>query len=243
MRKPVRLIAALFLLAAPPAMAQETTGFPSLEDMQRMVAQMRERMYAPGAVLPGWNRGGANPDAELRRAGADRFYYRLSKTGGDAVVILTSRSLASFVPEGWRVVDTYGDSSAAAENPVLQFEAMSARYVVGLRAASTRRDDVDCIDGITNAVLYERPDATATAEDDVLPLLFRLSLLATEGQTVCTRYEGNREAGWRGRAFTSDGHALPEFDDADERITIVPAVPIDRLITFRPRPAEGAPAT
>ncbi len=242
MRKPLSLIAALFCLAPPPAAAQETTGFPSVEEMQRMVAQMREQMFTPGAAVPDWNRGGANPDAELRRAGADRFYYRLSKTGGDAVVILTGRPLASFVPEGWRVVDTYGDSSAAPENPVIQFETMSARYVIGLRAGSARRGDVDCIDGIANATLYERPDAPRTAEDDVLPLLFRLSLLATEGQTVCTRYEGNREAGWHGRAFTSDGHALPEFDDAEERITIVPAAPIDRLITFRPRPANGAPA-
>jgi hypothetical protein len=209
--------------------------------MQRMVTQMRERMFAPGAALPGWNRGGANPDAELRRVGADRFYYRLSKTGGDAVVILTARSLTSFVPEGWRVVDTYGDSSTAAENPVIQFEAMSERYVIGLRAGSIRRDDVDCISGITNATLYERPGAARTEDDDILPLLFRLSLLASEGQTVCTRYEGTREAGWRGRAFTSDGHALPELDDGDELITIVPAGPIERLITFRPRPAESRP--
>lgn len=242
MRKPLSLIAALFLLAAPAA-AQETTGFPSLEDMQRMVSQLRERMFAPGAALPGWNRGGANPDAELRRAGADRFYYRLSKPSGDSVVILTARPLTSFVPEGWRVVDTYGDSAAAAENPVLQFEAMSERYVIGLRAASARRGDVDCIDGIANATLYERPGAPTTADDETLPLLFRLFLLAGEGQTVCTRYEGSREAGWRGRAFTSDGRALPELDEAEERITIVPAAPIERLITFRPRPAEGAPAT
>ena len=240
MRKPFSLIAALFLLAAPAA-AQETTGFPSLEDMQRMVTQMRERMFAPGAAVPGWNRGGANPDAELQRAGADRFYYRLRKTGGDSVVILTARPLASFVPQGWRVVDTYGDSSQGAENPVVQFEAMSERYVIGLRAGSVRRDDVDCISGITNATLYERPGATSTDDDEILPLLFRLSLLASEGQTVCTRYEGNREAGWRGRAFTSDGHALPEIDE-DELITIVPAAPIDRLITFVPRPADGAPA-
>lgn len=240
MRKTLAFLAAVFLgtAAASPAGAQETTGFHSVEELQRLVTRMRTELFAPGATVAGWNRGGADPDAELRRAGPDRFYYLLRQTSGEAVAILTDRPLSSFVPEGWRVVDTYGDSSARVRNPVVQFEAMSDRYVIGLRAGSARRGDVDCVDAIANATLYERPGATRRDEDETIPLYFRLILLAGEGQTICTRYEGNRQAGWRGRAFLPDGRSLPQLDDAEERITIVPAGPIDRLVTYRPPPAR-----
>lgn len=237
------LIAATLAAVATPAAAQETTGFPSLDDMRRAVTQMRERMFTPGAAVPDWNRGGANPDADLRRAGPDRFYYRLRRAGGDGVVVLTDRPLASFVPAGWRAVDTYGDSAARVDNPVIQFEPLSARYVIGLRAGSARRGDTDCVDSIANATLYERPDVAAGPDDAEVPLYFRLTLIAGEGQTVCTRYEGDRAAGWRSRAFLPDGHALPQLDDEGERITIVPAAPIDRLIVYRaplPEPLPGA---
>lgn len=242
MRNTLMLIAAALGFAATPVMAQETSGLPSLADMQRLVTQMRGQMFRTGAAVAGWNRGGANPDAELRRAGADRFYYRISKPSGDSVVILTDRPLASFAPAGWRVVDTYGDSASRAANPVVEFQALSDRSVVGLRAGSDRRGDVDCIDGIANAVLYERPEAQRSDEDATLPLLFRLVLLAGEGQTVCTRYEGNRETGWHGNSFTPDGHSLPELDEAAERITIIPAAPVERLVTFHRVPDATAPA-
>lgn len=240
MRTSLTLIAAAFALLAPPAGAQETRGLPSLEDMQRIVTQMREQTYTPGAAVSGWDQGGANPDAVLRAAGVDRFYYLIHRTGGDSVAILTDRAIGSFVPDGWRVVDTYGDSSTRVDNGVVQFEALSSRYVMAVRAGTTRRRDADCIAGLTNATLYERPGATAGDDDDTIPLFFRLGLLAAEGQTVCTRYEGSRAAGWRGRNFTTDGRSLPQLDDEAERITIVPAAPIGRLIVYR-APATPAP--
>ena len=72
----------------------------SVEEMQRVVTQLRERMYAPGDVVAGWNRGGADPDGVLRAAGADRFYYLIHRTGGDSVAILTDRPFASVAPSG-----------------------------------------------------------------------------------------------------------------------------------------------
>jgi hypothetical protein len=242
----LRLLLASLLLIAPSAAsaaAQEVTGFLTLEQMQEAVARMRETMFAPGAAVPDWNRGGANPDSALRAAGADRFYYLLRKTGGDGVAILTERPLASFVPEGWRIVDTYGDSSARVGNAIVQFEAFSERYVIGVRAGSERRGDVDCIEGIANAALYERPGARRGADDDTIPLLFRLGLLAGEGQTICTRYDGDRATGWRGRNFTPDGRRLPQLDDEHEVLTIVPAAPIESLIVYRPPPVRGPSGT
>lgn len=236
-------IAAGLLAAAAPAAAQEVTGFLTLEQMQEAVSRMRETLYAPGDAVPGWNRGGADPDAALRAAGADRFYYQIHGTGGDGVALLADRPFASLVPADWRVVDTYGDSATTIRNPVIQFEALSDRYVVAVRAGTERRGGVDCIDGIANATLYERPGRSASTDDDSVPLFFRLALLAAEGQTVCTRYEGSREAGWQGRSFTPEGRRLSGLDDEFERITIIPAAPIDSLIVYRPPPRQGPNGT
>lgn len=237
------LAAALLATAAPPGAAQEITGFQTVEQMQEMVARMREQLFTPGDAVPGWNRGGADPDAVLRAAGADRFYYLIHGSSGDGVAILADRPFASVVPDGWRVVDTYGDSSTAVDNPVIQFEPLSDRYVMAVRAGAERRNGVDCMSGITNATLYERPGATERPDDAQIPLFFRLALIASEGQTVCTRYDGDRAKGWRGRNFTADGRRLAGLDDDFERITIVPAAPIDRLVVYRAPPAQGPNGT
>ena len=113
MRNALALIAAGLLAAASPQVAaQEVTGFLTLEQMQEAVSRMREQLFTPSDAVPDWNRGGADPDAVLRAAGPDRFYYLIHGTGGDAVAILLDRPLASVAPADWRVVDTYGDSSA-----------------------------------------------------------------------------------------------------------------------------------
>lgn len=233
MRNIFMLIAAALL--APPAVAsaQESHGEWDMDvtQLRAMVERMRGEMYRPGERVAGWDRGGANPDADLRAAGADGHYFRVRRSGGDAIVILTARPLASFAPAGWRVADTYGEAAAPIDNPFVQFEAMSPRYVIGMRGNSERRGDADCVGGIVSATLYERSDVPATAADAQIPLLFRLLLLAAEGQTICTRYDGNRSDGWRGIAFLPDGRSLPALNEGDDHIEIVPAAPIERLVT------------
>lgn len=234
MRNMFMLIAAALLLAPPAvAPAQESQGEWDMDvaQLRATVERMRSEMYRPGERVAGWNRGGANPDADLRAAGADSHYFRVRRSGGDAIVILTARPLASFAPAGWRVADTYGEAGAPAGNPFVQFEAMSPRYVIGMRGDSERRGDTDCVGGVVNATLYERSDVPATSADAQIPLFFRLMLLASEDQLVCTRYEGNARDGWRGISFLPDGRTLPVLNEGDDHIEIVPAAPIERLVT------------
>lgn len=229
------VLAALFAAAplAAPAQDVERATPPSVADLRAIVERMRTETYEPGERVADWNRGGANPDADLRRAGADSHYYLIHRSHGDAVAILTSRPITAFAPAGWRVIDTYGLSASPVTNAFVQFEAFSDRYVIAVRAGSTRRGDVDCVDAVANATLYERPGAAANTDDDSVPLFFRLVLLAGEGQTVCTRYEGDARAGYRSRAFLPDGHRLPKLDDAEERTTIIPAGAVERLVVHR----------
>jgi hypothetical protein len=240
MRRLLTLTLSTLVLAAAPVAAQDRPATPAPADPAAALAQLREavrqlraELFTPGELVAGWDRGGANPDAELRALGADTHYYRIVKPHSVAIVILTARPIAAFAPSGWRVADTYGSPVDHAENPVVQFETMSARYVVGLRAGSARRNDADCSDGIVNAVLYERPGAAASADDANVPIFFRLVLLATENQIVCTRYDGNRAAGWREHAFLPDGHRLPRMETEQNLITIVPAAPVEGLLQPR----------
>jgi len=237
MRAILSLWLALALLAAPAAApAQPDPGNPeaAFADLQAMVGEMRSRYYTPGEHVPGWNRGGADPNADLRAVGPESHYFGIADNSGRSVGILTSRPISAFAPAAWRVVDTYGSSATRLDNPEIAFEMLSQRYAVGLRANGRRAGDADCSDPIANATLYEIPGAPARAGDDMIPILFRVALLAADGQIVCSRSEGNARTGYRTRAFTPDGHRLPALDEPDELIRIVPAAPIDQLITFAP---------
>ena len=235
MRRALTLIVPLLLVAgtaAAPAQDVRSEWDMSVAELQAMVERLRSDMYQPGEQVPGWNRGGADPDRDLRAAGADTHFFRLQRASGTGIVILSERPIAAFAPAAWRVADTYGSASAAIDNPFVQFEALSPRYVVGLRASSRRRGDADCVETVTNATLYERPDVPAGQEDAQIPLMFRLLLLAAEDQIVCTRYQGNAREGYRGLAFLPDGRTLPSLNRSEEQITIIPAGPIETLVVY-----------
>jgi hypothetical protein len=235
MRLFLSLLLASLLLAVPaaaPAQADQDNPEGGFADLQAMVTRMRTHYYTPGEFVAGWDRGGADPDAALRAAGADSHYFAVDGSSGRSIGILSARPLTAFAPAGWRVVDTYGSSTTRLENPSLLFQMLSHRYAIGIRADGRRARDADCVGPIANATLYEIPGAPAHEGDAMIPILFRVIILAGDGQTVCARSTGDARAGWRSRSFTQDGHRLPALDEEDELLTIVPAGPIDRLITF-----------
>lgn len=253
--KALILLAAAALLALPapvPAQLPEPPEPPEppadaqaqdlLAALREAVTTMRAEMFAPGPAVPGWNQGGADPDADLRRAGAEDHVFLITSGDGPSVVLLTSRSIAAVAPAGWRAVDSYGSSAEALSDPFVQFLALTPRYVLALRANSRRIASVDCSDPVTNAILYEVPDAPASPRDEDMPIFFRIALLAAEEQVVCSRYD-RVDGGYRVRAFLPDGRSLPRLDDEQERIAIVPAAPIESLLKGRSSAAgEDGPA-
>src|ERR1700754_1300234 len=209
MRLILSLLLAFQLLATAgtaPAQTDHTNPEGGFADLQAMVAQVRATYYTPGEAVPGWDRGGADPDRALRAAGADSHYFAVDDNSGRSIGILTDRPLTAFAPAVWRVVDTYGASSTRLGNPSLLFEMLSPRYAVGLRANGRRVRDADCVDPIANATLYEIPGAPPREGDEMIPILFRVIMLAGDGQVICTRSEGNAQSGWRHRSFTETGH-------------------------------------
>jgi hypothetical protein len=240
MRPLTYLVSALLLAAAPfaEAASKPTVEAPEaaetediVEQLRAAVAALREEVFRPGPPIPGWNVGGGDPDAELAAAGADRHYLLLSSDDGEkSVVILTPRPIADFAPASWRVVDSYGSAADAVERPFVQFSPLSPRYVIATRANGFRRDTIDCSDRVAHALLYELPGTAMTEADEMSPMLFRLGLLAMEGMTSCTRYEGSRAQGWLARPLLPDGRSLPALAEPVERATIVPAAPVDELM-------------
>jgi hypothetical protein len=197
-----------------------------------LVQQVRDKLFHAGAVVPGWDYGGANPDAELRAAGADRFYYQMDKKGGrHELAILTDRPIAAVAPPDWRPLGEYGSAEAPAEHAIIQFAPIDAWHVLAMRAGSWHQKDVDCTRGVTHAVLFEKPGIPADAPDpERAGFIAKVTLDAAEGQTVCSRYEGDRAHGWEVRHFLPDGREIVE--EQRSRMRIVPAGPIDRLIAM-----------
>jgi hypothetical protein len=239
------LLVAASLLFAPiglPAAAQEMADAGYLADFQAAVAEMRALLLRRGERVEGWDVGGADPDADLRAMGADRYYFLSRSASDDSVTILTDRPISHYAPRGWRIADTYGGGAApAGGGGQVDFMHLSARYVFASYSRAERRGDADCFADIDQAVLYEIPDAPEDEGDEMIPALFRMTILAMEGETICVRSDGDRRRGWRSRSFTPDGHALPEIDAGRENdvMTIVPAAPVDTLIAWRGYPEPG----
>lgn len=233
---PALLIAAMPQPAAAAKPALEAPETAEAEEdivaqLRAAVAALREELLRPGPVIPGWNVGGGDPDAEVIAAGAERNYLLLrSEDGEKSVAILTPRPISDFAPAGWRVVDSYGAAADAVDRPFVQFDTLSPRYVMAIRANVYRRDNIDCSDRISHAFLYELPGTEMTEEDEMAQMMFRLALLAMEGVTICTRYEGSRAEGWLARPLLPDGRSLPSLAEPGDRATIVPAAPVDELL-------------
>ena len=219
------------------------TGLPetqnALEQFRGVVTELRQTMLRPGERVPGWNVGGADPDADVRARGADRYYLQSRGDDGDGVSILSGQSIAELAPEAWQVVDSFGSSSTPLDHPQVDFTALSERYVIAVRSQFDRRGGVDCSAGIVNALLYEVPDAPAGENDATIPIMFRALILALDGQELCVRSDGDAPSGYRSRVFLPDGRLLPEMSD-DDVSYIVPAAPVDRLVHWRQAPAEDA---
>ena len=241
----VLIAAAAWLVTAGPSAARDQPAADPTAAFRAMVEEVRAELMKPGDRLKGWNVGGADPSAELGAIGPDRNYFLIEDDGSRDVSILTDRRISDFAPAAWRAVDSYGSAVAYAEKPSVGFTALGLRYVIAGRAGSWRESGLDCTRGPTHAILYERTDiAESDMDRDMAIGMFRLMMLAVEGQTLCSRADGNARNGWRMRYLLPDGRGLPELNKQDIRMTIVAAAPVDTLIKGKkildPAPEAGA---
>ena len=227
--------------ASVPTRGEAETAAPSPQEaFKSMIEQLRADVLRPGETIEGWNVGGADPEAALRAKGAERFYFLESEGEDRNVVILSDGRITDFAPPRWRVVDSYGSPVAYAEKPTIGFTGLDGRYFIGLRQDGFRENDIDCSRKTTHALLFEDPEASAGEVDAESAVgMFRLALLAMEGQTICARSEGDADKGWAVRYLLPDGRALPVMNEPPTHLSIVPAAPVDTLVRSAPAPAAA----
>ena len=214
-------------------------------EYQDALRSLREAIFPAGERDENWNVGGADVEKALRDLGVDKFY--LLKTGSPdgvaLVTIVTDRPIADFAEREWRVVDTYGSADTFLGNPGLTFGYLSPRYILGGRTDNRRVGSASCADGISHAILYEVPGAPESADDRELPEFFKAMMQAIEGQTLCSRADGDASKGWSIRQYFPDGRLLlnPDRSIPSDRVTIVPAAPVGTLIKPPSLPASATP--
>lgn len=241
------IVATLSLLPLAPTAAMQDDAGTDMNDeqffteLQAAVEELRTSLLRPGEVVEGWDVGGADPGADVRAMGTEDHYLLSRTLEDDSVTILTDRPIADFTPDDWQAVDSYGAHRELSGDINVEFTPYSHRYVVAVRVVIRRERDADCTTNIEQAMLYEIPGAEPDPEDENIPVLFRMLILALEDQTLCVRFDGDRMTGYRARSFLPDGTSLPQLDRADELMSIVPAAPVDELVAYRHRASENAP--
>jgi hypothetical protein len=246
------LIAAAMLTAplaaasadVPTKLGESVATENSNRELEAAVRAIREAMFPAGERVENWDVGGADLEGVIRAMGADKYYALETDTsaGSSTLVILSDRPIADFAPAAWRVAAEHGSAETELANPSLGFGYLTSRYVLATRHDGRRVRDADCSDRIGHAILYEVPGAPEAPEDRDIPDLFTGLMLAAEGQTLCVRFDGDREKGYSVRYFFADGRQLlnPDRSIPANRATIVPAAPIDSLIK-PPPPAAATP--
>lgn len=241
------LTAAMLLSLAAPVTATPTRPTPhqdvdqaALERVRAYLEQARAVMLRPGERVEGWDRGGARPDEDIRALGVDSHYFLHISDMGTGVAIVTDRPISELAPQPWRVVDSYGTAGETLERPEIEVRHITARYAMALRSEGWRQNDASCFRSVSHALLFDLPGAPSSPDDEMAPIMFRMIILAFEGQTICMRFDGDRLHGWRIRYFLPDGRLLPELTRPTDLLTIVPAAPVDELIA--PPPATATPS-
>ena len=157
----------IFIVLGSAAMAQPAPTADATTRYKALLEQVRAEMFRAGPAVPGWDRGGADPDLELRSAGPERFYYLVEKKDGlREVIVMTDRPIAAVAPPDWRPVREYGSAKSPAEHTVIEFVPIDSWHVLAMRGGGRRLNDVDCMPGITHAILFERAGMPADADAD-----------------------------------------------------------------------------
>jgi hypothetical protein len=231
------------LLIGPFASAPATPTLPAQDENQARNRTLlpssggdrrsaRGRCSSPASAWrlgPGRRRSGCR----LRALGADSHYFLTSGETGVGVSILTDRAIADFAPRAWRIADSYGDAGERLDNPQIDFVPVSDRYIMATRSTAGA-ERCRLLPQPQPCLLYEVPGAPSRPDDETVPMMFRMFILAMEDQTVCVRSDGDRVHGWHSRFFLPDGRLLPALTNADDLTTIVPAAPVDTLIVVAP---------
>lgn len=229
---------ALLLLASGPAATTPTTETHPVDDVRAVVEaalnQFEVKAMAPGPAEPGWSEAGTDLHAlvDSRPGGrAANFLLQEDKDGSRSVMILSPSSPLGLVPDTWSPIADIGDIESAASGTDFYIGHLEGPYYAVLRGSSRQVGKAYCSSGPVTARLYRRPEPADADElaPEIMELLFGAVVRRLEKYEVCTRYDADGD-GYRSRSFLPDGRSLPGLEESEERVTVVPAAPVETLL-------------
>lgn len=198
-----------------------------------MDAAMAELMR-PGPRQDGWDKGGVDIYglAESAPGGtAANYLLEVDREGERSVVIIHAEDPGRHIPERWKSLLHAGSSKEPAGAHVLTFARIDGPFYLAGWENFRRVGDAFCSLGNIGGELYESADQAIETElpRAMIPAIFLATAKRLEEQPMCWRYDRDGD-GFKVTYFLEDGRTLPGLNEYKERVTLVPAGPIDQLL-------------
>lgn len=191
------------------------------------------QLLKPGPVRGDWRSGGVDIYALLETAPggtAKNYLLSIDKDGERSIEAVSVAKSAMPAPARWRPVIQSGAAQPAVATLTI-LHLSGPYFMIGWDGERQRVGDAFCNGGISGAQLYSDPDITADAElpAHLVPTVFNSMVRRFKDVKLCWRYDRQGD-GYAVFYFLEDGRTLPGMDQAAERVTIVPAAPLQDLL-------------
>jgi hypothetical protein len=228
---------ALFLVLGSPVTATPSKSPEQLQveqAIQEIMDAAMAKMFEPGPVQAGWNKGGVDiyKVVEARSGGAAANLLLVEDKDGEVSVrMVRGRDLGGVVPKDWKPILRAGSAQQPSESDVLEIAHLDGPFYFAGWEGHRRNGDAFCTDGKMGGELYETSDKTNEGDipRELIPTFFHATVKRMESQVVCWRYDRDGD-GYKVSYFLEDGRTLPQVNEHNERVTIVPAGPVSALL-------------
>lgn len=228
--------ASIFLMATSAA-AIPADDPAQIEDHQALQTAMDSAMaqlMEPGPKQDGWNKGGVDVYGLVQTApGGTRQNYLLSidKEGERDITVVDADKTDNYLPKSWKLVLKEGETQAHGASINLTMAPVDGPFFLAGWDNRRRVGDAFCSDGAHGAELYEASDETAQPEIPrvLIPTMFASIVKHLKDKVLCWRFDRQGEE-FKVTYFLEDGTTLPAMSAYEERVTIVPASSIGKLL-------------
>lgn len=159
------------------------------------------------------------------------YILAVDKDGDRSVIIVAVEDVAGAIPDSWNVLHQIGERQPSDGTTYLTIAHLDGPLFFAAWDTLRRVGDGFCSGGGVGAELYETSGSAPTGElpEGMAHALFTAVVKRMQDRTVCWRYDRQAD-GYRVTYFLEDGRSLPTIDQFEERLTIVPAQPIEQLL-------------
>ena len=200
--------------------------------LETALNQMTVELLKPGPIRQEWEKGGVDIYKMLEASpggSAGNYLLSVDKDGERSITIVRPDRSANYLPGSWKLVIRSGVQPAPSSNVTI-LNLDGPYFVVGWET-SLRVADAFCSSGGIGGELRQSSDVQSESEvpDYLLPVLFNGAVKRFQDTRICWRFDREGD-GYAVTYFLEDGRTLPTMNEAQERVTIVPAGPVQALL-------------